>query len=213
MPHESLDNTYYITANCLITGRKLFKNQKLIFEQNENARIFFDEVYNHFEIAYSKFHKMDQLCKLGFLAAEILLSGKNITKKYDESDIGIVLSNSHASLDVDLRFAKTIKSGASPALFVYTLPNIVIGEISIRHRIKGENAFFVFKNFDGNFITEYVNSIFNSQLAKCCICGWVDYFQEDYRALLMLVETGNSAENALPFTAANMIKLNEQDHG
>ena len=207
-----MDQTYYITADCLISGNKVFKNQKLIFEQHENANAFLEEIYSRFGITYSKFHKMDQLCKLGFLSAELLLSGKNIGEKYNEADIGIVLSNSHGSLDVDLRYAKTIKSGASPALFVYTLPNIVIGEISIRHRIKGENAFFVFKNFDGNFITEYVNNIFENSQTKCCICGWVDYFQEDYRALLMLVEADNSGENALPFTTANMIKLNQQDH-
>jgi hypothetical protein len=202
----------YITADCLISGNKLFKNQKLVFEHDGNANIFLEEIYNHFGIAYSKFHKMDHLCKLGFLAAEILLSGKNIDQKYNGADIGIVLSNAHSSLDVDLRYAKTIQSGASPALFVYTLPNIVIGEISIRHRIKGENAFFVFKNFDGNFITDYVNGIFENNLVKSCICGWIDYFKEDYRALLTLVEAGHS-EHAMAFTATNMIKLNQQDHG
>ena len=208
-----MKQTYYITADCLISGNKVFKNQQLIFEQDGDANIFLGDIYNRFEIAYSRFHKMDQLCKLGFLSSEILLSGNHIGEKYNAADIGIVLSNSHASLDVDMRYVKTIQSGASPALFVYTLPNIVIGEISIRHRIKGENAFFVFKNFDGNFITEYVNSILENNQAKCCICGWVDYFQKDYRALLVLVEPGSSAENALPFTTANMIKLNQQDHG
>ena len=48
----------------------------------------------------------------------------------------LVLSNANASLDVDLKYAKTMQTGASPALFVYTLPNIVIGEISIRIILK-----------------------------------------------------------------------------
>ncbi len=69
-----------------------------------------------------------------------------------DDETGIILSNANGSLDVDLKYAKTMQAGASPALFVYTLPNIVIGEISIRHKIKGENAFFVFKDFNGNFI-------------------------------------------------------------
>ena len=136
----------------MIPGTKYLKTGQLIFEQPGNAETLLNEIYAHFEIAYPKFHKMDMLCKLGFLATEILLSGTDHQKKYGETETGLVLSNTHASLDVDLKYAKTIQTGASPALFVYTLPNIVIGEIAIRHHFKGENAFFVFKQFDGNFI-------------------------------------------------------------
>ena len=201
-----------ITASCLISRNKIFKNGQLIFEGQGTAEKFLDNCYAHFEIVYPKFHKMDLLCKLGFLAAEMLLKETQHEKKYNETETGLVVCNSHASLDVDLKYAKTISAGASPALFVYTLPNIVIGEISIRHHFKGENAFFVFKHFDGNFIAEYVNSLFVNKLIKNCICGWVDILKEDYRAMLFLVETGN-AENAITFTSDNLNQLNQQDHG
>ncbi len=124
---------------------------------------------------------------------------------------GLILSNSHASLDVDLKYVKTIPSGASPSLFVYTLPNIVIGEISIRHHFKGENAFFVFKHFDGKFMADYVLGLFENNLIKSCICGWVDILKEDYRAILFLVET-DGLENTMPFNADNLNKLNQSDH-
>jgi hypothetical protein len=155
---------------------------------------------------------MDMLCKLGFLAVEFLLKNEQHEEKYGETETGLVFSNAHASLDVDLKYAKTIHTGASPALFVYTLPNIVIGEIAIRHRFKGENAFFVFKQFNGNFITEYVNGLFDNQLINTCICGWVDIFQEDYRAILFLVEKDNPG-TALAFTAENLNHLNRTEHG
>ena len=202
----------YITASCLISRNKIFKTGQLVFEHPGSAESFLDETYAHFEISYPKFHKMDSLCKLGFLAAEILLKEGQHEKKYSETDTGLVLCNSYASLDVDLKYAKTIQSGASPALFVYTLPNIVIGEISIRHHFKGENAFFVFKHFDGNFIAQYVNSLFDNKLIRNCICGWVDIFKEDYRAILFLAESDNP-QNAIPFTAENMNQLNQLDHG
>ncbi|HEY4935348.1 MAG TPA: hypothetical protein VII44_02145 [Puia sp.] len=201
-----------ITTSCLISPNKVFKDGLAVFEHPGSAGSFLDKTYTHFEIAYPKFHKMDNLCKLGFLAAEILLKKRNHEKKYGESETGLVLSNAHASLDVDLKYAKTIHSGASPALFVYTLPNIVIGEISIRHHFKGENAFFVFKHFDGKFMTEYVNGLFENELIRNCICGWVDYLKEDYRALLFLVET-DDPENSMAFTADNLNKLNQSDHG
>jgi hypothetical protein len=201
-----------ISTFCLITNNKIIKDGQLIFEHPGTASSFLDKTYDHFEIAYPKFHKMDNLCKLGILAAEVLLRETKHEKKYTDIETGLVLSNSHASLDVDLKYAKTIYTGASPSLFVYTLPNIVIGEISIRHHFKGENAFFVFKDFDGNFIAEYVMNLFENKLIKNCICGWVDYLKEDYRAALFLVELKNQ-ESAPLFNADNLNKLNETDYG
>ena len=202
----------YITASCLITNHKIIKNGKLLFEHSGNVEVLLNEGYTHFQIAYPKFHKMDMLCKLGFLATEILLDGTNHKAKYGETETGMVFSNAHASLDVDLKYAKTISTGASPALFVYTLPNVVIGEIAIRHQFKGENAFFVFNHFDGKFIAEYVNTLFGNKLIKNCICGWVDILKEDYRALLFLVESDNPG-NAPTFTADHLNQLNFPEHG
>lgn len=203
----------FITVFCTITAGSVYKNGKPAFQRpGLNAAGFLDELYRHEAIAYPKFHKMDHLCKLGILATEILLKGSDHGKKYREDETGIVLSNANASLDVDLKYAGTMKTVASPALFVYTLPNIVIGEIAIRHRFKGENAFFVFKSFHGNFIAGYVNGLFNNGLVQCCICGWLDFLGEDYRAMLILVETTRSGA-AIPFTVDNINQLNNTNHG
>lgn len=202
----------YLTASSLIIPNQIYRDGNLLYEKSGNATDFLDATYTHFGISYPKFHKMDSLCKLGFLAAEILLLGSDHGKKYAGADTGLILSNARASLDVDLKYVKTIHSGASPALFVYTLPNIVIGEISIRHGFKGENAFFVFKHFDGNFMTQYVTGLFDNHLINNCVCGWVDILKEDYRAFLFLIESEN-AGNAIPFNAAQMNKLNLQKHG
>jgi hypothetical protein len=201
-----------ITSSCLISRNKIFKNGNLIYENPGTAEKFLDSAYVSFGIAYPKFHKMDHLCKLGFLAAENLLENRHHEKKYEEADTGLILSNANASLDVDLKYVKTIPAGASPALFVYTLPNIVIGEISIRHHFKGENAFFVFKYFDAKFMAGYVTGLFLDNLVKTCICGWVDILKEDYRATLFLVEK-DTPENAIPFTAEHMNQLNQKDYG
>jgi hypothetical protein len=207
-----LQPALHITAYCSISRNKIIKNGQLVFEQPGSPDVFLNAVYAHFEISYPKFHKMDQLCKLGFLATEILLKDSGHSEKYGETETGLILSNANSSLDVDLKYAKTIQTGASPALFVYTLPNIVIGEISIRWHFKGENAFFVFKQFDGNFIVKYVNSLFENKLIKNCICGWVDILKDDYRAILFLVEMAGP-ENAMTFTSENLNQLNQQEHG
>ena len=110
-------------------------------ELHSNTSNFLLSVYRHFNMDYPKFYKMDNLCKLGFLAVELLLKDRQLAEEYGSENIGIVFSNANSSLDADLHYFKSVKNIPSPAQFVYTLPNIVIGEVSIRHRCKGENAF------------------------------------------------------------------------
>ena len=141
---------------------------------------------------------MDALSQLGFLAVEML----GVPQGYGPEDVGVILSNANASLDTDVRYYKSVADIPSPALFVYTLPNIMIGEICIRHGFKGENAFFVFKAFHATFITEYIQGLFAEGLIKACICGWVEVLDNAYDAALFLVErTGTQ-----PFTADNLNK-------
>jgi hypothetical protein len=71
---------------------------------------------------------MDRLSKLGFLAAEVLLKEIKLVPKYRPEQIAVVISNSNASLDTDLKYFESTKTIASPALFVYTLSNIVAGK-------------------------------------------------------------------------------------
>jgi len=152
-------------------------------------------IYKNYGIKYPKFYKMDNLSKLGFLAAEILLKDTDILSKYKNEEIAVILSNESSSLDTDEKYQKTIDDRnnyfPAPSVFVYTLANIMIGEICIRHKIKGENAVFISETFEKDFIFKYVNLLFNSGKAKACITGRVNYNYPDknYKAELYLVET------------------------
>lgn len=178
----------YITASCVISENTVYKSGKIIFEnKNANVQPFLLSIYNYLEVNYPKFYKMDNLSKLGWLASEILLKDANIKDNYIDEEIGLILSNANSSLDTDLKYFETLKDMASPALFVYTLPNIMIGEICIRNDFKGENSFFIFEQFDVDFIETYVSNLLNNNL-QVCICGWVELLEEEYKAFLFLVE-------------------------
>ena len=167
---------------------------------------FLTAAYRHFELQYPKFYKMDHLSKLGWLANEVLLHENFDNGKYKPEDIGIILSNANASLDTDIKYFETTKTMASPAQFVYTLPNIVVGEISIRHHFKGENAFFISSVFDTGFIEQYVSNLLNNNILQCCICGWVDVLDNKYNATLFLLEKDKS-NNSVNFTKENLNKI------
>ena len=114
-------------------------------ENNINFATFIKSLYKREQLNYPKFYKMDNLSKLGFITAELVLRKRNIPDLYKKETIGVMITNSSSSLDTDINFQATISDAAnyfpSPSVFVYTLPNILIGEICIRNGIKGENAF------------------------------------------------------------------------
>ncbi|MFB9843693.1 hypothetical protein [Mucilaginibacter ginsenosidivorans] len=145
---------------------------------------------------------MDNLSKLGWLASEILL--KDFKKEnYAAEEIGLVVANRNSSLDDDIKYWESAKEVASPSLFVYTLPNIVIGEICIRNNFKGEHAFYIQQEFDAGFIAKQVNYLLDEDILQACICGWVDVLGEDYKAVLYLVEK-DADGSTIGFSAENM---------
>lgn len=181
----------------------VYHNERPIFEdRNLELPGFLLSVYQHLGLSYPKFYKMDNLSKLGLLATEVLLKDTDI-KQYQPEQVGLVLSNANASLDSDKRYMQSVQDIPSPALFVYTLPNIMIGEICIRNNFKGEDAFFIFEKFDADFIAQYVKDLLASNILQSCICGWVDVLDDDYKAVLFLVEKQAKA-SAVPFSAKNL---------
>ena len=181
-------------------------------EKSLSPEEFLLALYKYLQVDYPKFYKMDNLCKLGFLATEILLQNSGTHKPVEATDTGIVLSNANASLNADLAYFDSVKKIPSPALFVYTLPNIVIGEISIRHGIKGENAFFVSETFDADLLEFYVNDLFNRGRVKQCIVGWVEFLGESFNAVLYLVES-RLTERSLPWKNDHINKIYELANG
>ena len=136
------------------------------------------QLYRNIGMSYPKFFKMDRLCKFGILGAESLLKDYNFDRENVKADWGIILMNSASSLDNDRRYQETIATDnyyPSPAVFVYTLANIVTGEIAIRHKIGGESSFYVMPEYKQELIEEIIGQAFtaNPELTHI-ICGWVD---------------------------------------
>jgi len=176
------------TDICTIENSKIILNNEIIFEsQTENFSDFAKEAYKSLELNYPKFHKMDNLSKLAFLASEMIL------KNSDHSKTALVFANKSSSLDTDFKYQESINSQEnyfpSPAVFVYTLPNICVGEISIKHKMQTENAFFVLDEFDEDFLNTYSARILQSGKAEKVLCGWVELYQESYKAFVYLLTT------------------------
>jgi hypothetical protein len=174
----------YITSYCKITNGKIIVDGKQVAEFHQSFPVCMDEMYLKYVNDYPKFYKMDNLSKLGFLASEFLLRSRKFSDSYEAA---VILSNSSSSLDTDNRYFETSKKAPSPGLFVYTLPNIVNGEISIRNGFKGESSFLITPEFDPNIVFSYCDVILEKKI-KICVTGWLEVLENKYNAFLYTVE-------------------------
>lgn len=152
------------------------------------------EVYKEHVGGYPKFFKMDTLCKLGMVASELLLQQES-PRVADTEHRAVILFNSSSSLCDDRNYQSTIQDVdnffPSPAVFVYTLPNIVTGEISIRNKYYGETLFAVLEQFDAHEMAHVVKEAFLDPMTHDVITGWVDCESDDDFDALMLIANPN----------------------
>jgi hypothetical protein len=191
-----------IAKICIIRGNKIILGDKVILEYDGiDFAGFATHSYRHFQINYPKFHKMDNLGKLGFLAAELLICDSGLTTKYKGEETGVIFMNSSSSLDTDKNHQRSISMRdnyfPSPAVFVYTLPNVVIGEICIRHRITGEGNFLVSEIFNPLLLYNYVSTLFDRGCIESCITGWVEINGNNFESVLFLIEKSGSTETGI----------------
>lgn len=164
---------------CTITNDEVCVDGQPILTRLDHDDDWLTSIYRNIGMQYPKFFKMDNLCKAGVLAAEILLKECSFDRENVKDDWAVVLMNRASSLDDDRRYQQTICDSEnyypSPAIFVYTLANIVTGEIAIRHKIGGESSFYIYEEYDVKQLQKHFTESFeaNPELTHL-ICGWVD---------------------------------------
>lgn len=182
----------------LLNNHEFFKA-----DADETMTQFLKKLYKNLNLDYPKYFKMDPLCKLAFLAAEVLISNESSYPESAHDQVGVVFSNSTSSLDTDLKYFDTIRDPhnyfPSPSLFVYTLPNILIGEISIRHKMTGENIFTISEKLNTKELYDQVKFLFDTDSIQGALCGWVDVLENQYEAFLFFVKKADEKEESINF--------------
>ena len=143
---------------------------------------------------YPKFFKMDMLSRLGFIASELLLNLEGKERFTDNGHRAVILFNHSSSLQTDTQYLESIKDDdnyfPSPSLFVYTLPNIVTGEIAIRNHYHGETSFFILAEEDEAQIQQIQQAASSDHTTDSMITGWLDYEDEqNFKADIYILDT------------------------
>jgi hypothetical protein len=179
---------------CTIKDGVVIVNGRTLFTDNHNDSVepFIVKAYRASGISYPKFFKMDNLSKTGFLAAELLLKGTSVDTQDLKSNVAVVLMTGNASLDTDRNFQSTINDPASffpsPSIFVYTLPNIMLGEICIRFKITGEGMVFIGPEVNSTLLYDCIETLFSDGATESCLFGWVDYLDGKAEAFLSVID-------------------------
>ena len=164
----------------VLDHQKLWEGKKELGEQEgQEHHSLLTTLYKQMIGNYPKFYKMDGLSRLGFVASEILL---NAEKGETDEERAIIFFNHSSSIASDRNYKESINDKdnyfPSPSIFVYTLPNIVTGEIAIRNHFHGETSFFILPDKDERMMEEILQASCRDDQSKSSLTGWIDYEDE-----------------------------------
>lgn len=164
----------------ILDQRKLWERKEELGEQEgKEHHSLLTSLYKQMIGNYPKFYKMDGLSRLGFVASEILL---NAEKGETDKKRAIIFFNHSSSIASDRNYKESINDKdnyfPSPSIFVYTLPNIVTGEIAIRNHFHGETSFFILPDKDERMMEEILQASCRDDQSKSFLTGWIDYEDE-----------------------------------
>lgn len=195
-----------IIAHSYIHPKGAFLNGRKQVDTSTAGQDYLKMIYNTMNIDYPKFYKMDNLSKMSILAADLL--EKHIPEYIDqENNLQLIFANASSSQVTDLKYMDSYLAAAnpSPSLFVYTLPNIVEGELSIRYKWYGEAVFFIQETFDAHFFLEQAQFAMHRGNSHC-LCGWVESnINEIEECFLFLLSKGD--QQHMSDTITNILKL------
>ena len=188
---EQQNREFTTTHTIRITPEEVVLDHQKLWEGNQNANEKLGEqegqehhsllttLYKQMIGNYPKFYKMDGLSRLGFVASEILL---NAEKGETDKERAIIFFNHSSSIASDRNYKESINDKdnyfPSPSIFVYTLPNIVTGEIAIRNHFHGETSFFILPDKDERMMEEILQASCRDAQSKSFLTGWIDYEDE-----------------------------------
>ena len=184
---EQQNREFTTTHTIRITPEEVILDQRKIWERKEELgeqegqehHSLLTSLYKQMIGDYPKFYKMDGLSRLGFVASEILL---NAEKGDTDEERAIIFFNHSSSIVSDRNYKESINDKdnyfPSPSIFVYTLPNIVTGEIAIRNHFHGETSFFILPDKDERMMEEILQTSCLDDQSKSFLTGWIDYEDE-----------------------------------
>ncbi|MBP6641937.1 MAG: hypothetical protein KA186_02535 [Flavobacteriales bacterium] len=181
-----------------ILSTTIYRNGRFSVDGKELARSAGDldhdltKAWTAMEVELPRFVRMDRSSKLVSIAAAPFFAADGALSKYPKDRIGMVIMGTHGSMDTDQRYLDQLEAEnhASPGLFVYTLPNIAMGELSIQHGLHGSGLCLLSDAPDIPQLHDACDILLHDHDMEAVICGWSNIFAGSAEATFMVVTAG-----------------------
>lgn len=180
-----LSTTTYSNGGFTANGKELASSTGDLDHDLTNA-------WAAMEVKLPRFVRMDRSSKLVSIAAAPFFKAEGALTTYPKDRIGMVIMGTHGSMDTDQRYLDQLQAEnhASPGLFVYTLPNIALGELSIQHGLHGSGLCLLSDSPDVDQMKNACEILLHDHGMEAVICGWANIFAGSAAATFMVVTTG-----------------------
>lgn len=139
------------------------------------------EIFKKYLADGSRFFKMDLYSRLAYAATGLL--AKDALEGSDPEDRALLFFTQNGSVLADRKHLSTFSNPEeffpSPAVFINTLPNVVLGEIAVKNGIKGETTLVLLPHRDEAAMNRIIDATVSATRPSVMICGWVDCDAED----------------------------------
>jgi len=171
---------YEETKRLRITPDGLWLDDQTVPLDNHGSALI-TEIFKKYLADGSRFFKMDLYSRLAY-AATGLLAKDALEGSYPE-DRALLIFTQNGSVLADRKHLSTFSNPEeffpSPAVFINTLPNVVLGEIAVKNSIKGETTLVLLPHRDETSMKRIIDATVMATRPSVMICGWVDCDAED----------------------------------
>ena len=139
------------------------------------------EIFKKYLADGSRFFKMDLYSRLAYVGTTLL--AKDTLEGVNPEDVALFIFTLNGSVLADRKHLSTFSNPdefyPSPAVFINTLPNVVLGEIAVRNNIKGETTLVMLPDRDETTIDRILEASLSATRPSVMIYGWVDCDAQD----------------------------------
>ena len=169
-----------VARRLRITPDGLWMDDQAVPLENRGSALV-TEIFKKYLADGSRFFKMDLYSRLAYVGTSIL--AKDALEASAPEDRALVIFTQNGSVLADRKhlstFANPDEFFPSPAVFINTLPNVVLGEIAVKNSIKGETTLVLLPARDEMTMQRIINATVSAARPSALICGWMDCDAED----------------------------------
>ena len=171
---------YAETRNLRITPDSLVLDGQHVALESRGAALI-TEIFKKYLADGSRFFKMDLYSRLAYVGTSLL--AKDSLAGYDPEDLALFVFTRNGSVLADRKHLSTFSHPdefyPSPAVFINTLPNVVLGEIAVKNSIKGETTLVLLPERNEATMERIIDATVSVTRPAVMIYGWVDCDAED----------------------------------